>query len=56
MTHREFEGFTSYARRLKAAGDNPGWARLALYMMRCAKMTSLAKLWARASSWFRQAD
>lgn len=28
MTHREFEGFTSYARRLKAAGDNSDWARL----------------------------
>ena len=28
MTHREFEGFTSYVRRLEAAGDNPGWARL----------------------------
>ena len=28
MTHREFEGFTSYARRLKAACDNSDWVRL----------------------------
>lgn len=28
MTHRDFEGFTSYARRLKVADNHIDWVRL----------------------------